>query len=55
VEPSKIAETILKALTANRPRYVYNINRSPLLRLLNALPQRFQNYVIKRILTKEKN
>jgi len=54
VEPSKIAETILKALTANRPRYVYNINRSPLLRLLNALPQRLQNYVIKRILTEEK-
>ena len=55
VEPSRIADTILKALTANRPRYVYNINRSPLLRLLNAMPQRLQNYVIKRILTKEKN
>jgi short-subunit dehydrogenase len=55
VEPSRIAEIILKALNANRPRYVYNINRSPLLRLLNAMPQRLQNYVIKRILTKEKN
>ena len=54
VEPGKIAETVLKALTSKRPRYVYNINRSPLLRILNALPQRLQNHVIKMILTKEK-
>lgn len=54
VEPERIAQKILKALSSKHPHYVYNINRSPLLRILNALPQRFQNYVIKRILTKEK-
>ena len=54
VEPERIAQIILKALSSKHPHYVYNINRSPLLRILNALPQRFQNYVIKRILTKEK-
>ena len=55
VDPQRIAETVYKALTSKRPRYVYNINRSPLLRLLNALPQRLQNYVIRKILTKENN
>ena len=54
VEPVRIAQTVFKALTSKHPRYVYNINRSPLLRLLNALPRRLQNHVIKRILTKEK-
>ena len=54
VEPERIAQKILGSLTSKHPHYVYNINRSPLLRILNALPQRFQNYVIKRILTKEK-
>ena len=51
VSPDKIAKTVLKALTAKRPRYIYNINRSPLLRLLSALPKRMQNYVIRKILS----
>lgn len=55
VEPRTIAEKVLHSLNAVSPKYVYNVNRSPLLLLLNALPQRLQNYVIRRILTKEKH
>ena len=51
VEPGKVAKKILRALEARCPRYVYNINRSPLLRLFNALPQHLQNYLIRKILS----
>jgi len=50
VEPEKIAKKVFKALEARHPRYVYNINRSPLLRLMSALPQHMQNRVIARVL-----
>ena len=52
VGPEKIGELAYRIISAKMPRYVYNINRNPLLLLLNALPQRFQNFVIKLILTK---
>ena len=51
VKPEKIAAKILRALQSARPRYVYNINRSPLLRLFNILPQHMQNWLIRKILT----
>lgn len=51
VKPEKVAIRILRALQSSRPRYVYNINRSPLLILLNVLPQHMQNYLIRKILT----
>ena len=50
VPPEKIAKTALRALTARRPKYVYNINRNGALRLLNALPARVQTAIIRRIL-----
>ncbi len=50
VHPSKIANKVYKIVKAKRPRYVYKINRNPLLLLLNALPHRLQNYAIKKIL-----
>ena len=50
VPPEKVAKTALKALTARRPKYVYNINRNPLLRVLNALPKRWQTKIIGKIL-----
>ncbi len=52
VSPEKIGELAYRIIRAKKPRYVYNINRNPLLLLLNALPQRFQNFVIKMILTR---
>ena len=51
VQPEKVARKILKALESKRPRYVYNINRSPLLLLFNALPQHVQNFLIRKILS----
>lgn len=53
IPPEKVANLIYKASQKKRPRYVYNINRNFGLRLLNALPQRTQNRIIKRILTKK--
>lgn len=50
VPPEKVAKTAVRALTAKRPKYVYNINRNPLLRLWNVLPARCQTAVIRRIL-----
>ena len=50
VPPEKIARTVSRALSARRPKLVYNVNRNPLLLLLNALPKRAQLAVIRRIL-----
>lgn len=52
VEPSVIGDVAHRIIKAKKPRYLYNINRNPLLLILNALPQRLQNFIIKLILTK---
>lgn len=52
VSPEKIGELAYRIIRAKKTRYVYNINRNPLLLILNALPQRLQNFIIKMILTK---
>ena len=50
ISPEAIALTALRALTDRRPKFVYNINRNPLLRLLHVLPQRMQVFIIGLIL-----
>ncbi|MCR5264844.1 MAG: SDR family NAD(P)-dependent oxidoreductase [Clostridiales bacterium] len=50
ISPEKIAETVIKALKAKRPRIIYSVNRNPLLLLLDALPIRLQNLIIRKIL-----
>ena len=50
VPPERIAGRVEKALTAKCPKYTYNVNRNPLLRLLNLLPKRLQVSIIRRIL-----
>lgn len=50
IAPEKIARLTIKALTARHPKYVYNINRNILLKLLNILPDRLQVWIIKEIL-----
>lgn len=50
VPPAKVAKIALRALHARRPRYVYSLNRNPLLRLLSALPDRLQVFIIGLIL-----
>ncbi len=50
VTPEVIAKTACRALSARKPKYVYNINRNPLLRILNALPAGCQTAAIRLIL-----
>ena len=50
VPPEKIARKVLRMLNKRRPAFAYSINRNPLLLLLNALPRRFQLWVIRQIL-----
>ena len=50
VAPQKVAKKTAKILSKRRPRYVYKINRNPLLLMLNALPDRWQTSIIKGIL-----
>ena len=52
VPPEKIAKKVLKTLNAKKPKYVYNVNRNPLLLLLNILPARWQTKIIGKILKK---
>ena len=51
VEPKVIGDVAYRIITAKMPRYIYNINRNSLLLILNALPQRLQNFIIKMILS----
>ena len=46
VPAEKIADLALEALESKKPKYVYNINRNPLLLLLNMLPARLQVFAI---------
>ena len=50
VPANKIADLTYKILEKRKARYVYKINRNPLLLILNMLPDRLQNWIIKRIL-----
>ncbi|MBQ8201176.1 MAG: SDR family NAD(P)-dependent oxidoreductase [Clostridia bacterium] len=50
IPPEKVADNVYRALTSRRPRPVYNLNRNPLLLLLNALPKGLQQWVLVKIL-----
>ena len=52
IPPEKVGRLMGKIVGKKRPKYVYHINRNPLLRMLNILPRRWQNIIIKRTLTK---
>ena len=49
-----IGETVLTALEDKHPKYVYNVNRNPLLRILNSLPDKMQVSIIGEILKERK-
>ena len=51
IPPEKIADLAVKALSANNPKYIYKINRNPLLLLMQLLPPRLRTRIIKKILT----
>lgn len=50
VPPEKVGKKALKVLHAKSPKYVYTLNRNPLLLLLHVLPQRLQTWIIKQVL-----
>ncbi|MBO7149881.1 MAG: SDR family NAD(P)-dependent oxidoreductase [Clostridia bacterium] len=50
IAPEKIAKKVEKILGKKHSKFAYKINRNPLLLLLNLMPQRFQFWVIKKIL-----
>ena len=50
VPPERVAEKVHHALTARRPKRICNLNRNPLLLLLNALPVGLQQWVLVKIL-----
>ena len=54
IPPEKIAKLVYKISNKKKHKYIYKINRNPGLLILNALPKRTQNWVIKKILTKKK-
>ena len=50
VSAEKIADKTLKILGKKNPAFIYNINRNPLLRLLDFLPKRLQLWIIRQVL-----
>ena len=50
VPPASVADKLLRALTDRRPRRVYNLNRNPLLLLMNLLPASAQQWLLLQIL-----
>lgn len=50
IAPVKIAKKVGKILAKRNPRQVYNVNRNPLLLLLNVLPSTWQTSIIKGVL-----
>lgn len=53
IHPSKIASLIYKVNEKKSPKYVYTINRNGGLLILNSLPKKMQNSIIKGVLTKK--
>lgn len=50
VSPEKVGKKVVKIAKKRKPKYVYKLNRNPLLLLLNCLPKRLQTWIIKQIL-----
>lgn len=50
IDPRKLSKKILKILKKKHPKFAYAINRNFLLKLLNILPQKFQFWIIKKVL-----
>ena len=53
VPPEAVAKTLCRALNARHPRFVYNLNRNPLLRLYGVLPKQWKLFAIKTYLKRK--
>ena len=47
VPPEAVAKKLLKVLSAKRPRFLYTLNTSPLLKLYGILPKQWKLFAIK--------
>lgn len=54
IDPDKLASKVLKILEKKNPKFAYRINANFYLRLLSKMPKRFQFWIIKKILRKNK-
>ena len=54
ISPIKIAEKIYQITSERKPKFAYSINRNPLLILFDKLPKSVRFYIIRKILTDEK-
>ena len=54
IEPSKLACKVQKILKKKNPKFAYKINANFYLRLLSKMPKKFQFWVIKKVLKKDK-
>ena len=50
ISTDTLAKKVVKVVNAKKPKLIYNLNRNPLLLLLNALPKQLQAKIIKSIL-----
>lgn len=50
IPPERMAGKAAAILKKKKPAFAYSINRNPLLLMLNALPQRMQLWIIRRVL-----
>lgn len=48
--PEKLAKKVCKIINKKKPKFAYNINRNPLLRLFSILPKNTQFSIIKKVL-----
>jgi len=46
VEPSQVAELIKKALIANKPKQIYNINKNMKITMLTLFPKKWRDFLI---------
>lgn len=54
ITPQQLAKLVYKFVKAKKPKYVYNINRNGYLRMLSALPPKWQTSIVKCILREKK-
>lgn len=50
VDPERISKKVMRILNKKSPKFVYAINRNPLLLMLNILPKSWQLRIIKQVL-----
>jgi len=50
IPPEVVAKKALRILRAKHPRYVYALNRNPLLLLMHILPARLQTWAVRQVL-----